>query len=493
MAPVTPKTARQDPYRALAPATEPPVHYRHPRTAQSKPLGDRRDEHSASFLDTPMKIAIVNQPQDPIVAGEEQRGSVAIVNWELAKRLAKRHEVTVYAPRAPGQARSERWKNLEIRRVRFVAKLFHKAMQLLAGRLGTNPPYINSPLYYREYFMQVARELRAHPVEVLHFPQQLQFAAAFKRAMPQAKIVLHMHQDELAQLDYNLLRTQLANIDSVVTVSDFVTDRARARFPEHAASMHTIGNGVDVGRFLPDLQRAGSGQPRRLLFVGRISPDKGVHLLMEAFDRIARERPDVELTLVGKVGMLPFDLVSLLLSDDADALNSLRPFYGRSTLAWLTKEVLGQKSSYRQHLDARLSPQAAARVSFVGSVSLKELIRLYSQADLLVLPSIWRESYGLPVAESMASGVPVLASDCGGVPELVDEGVTGLLVPRLDVDALTNAMRELLSDLGRLRVMGQASRLRAERLLTWDRSAERLERVYLDLVKGRPDRRAANG
>jgi glycosyltransferase involved in cell wall biosynthesis len=269
----------------------------------------------------------------------------------------------------------------------------------------------------------------------------------------------------------------------VVTVSALVTDRARARFPEHAAAIHTIGNGVDVGRFLPDLQRDASRQPARLLFVGRISPDKGVHLLLEAFDRIARERPDVELTLVGKVGMLPFDLVSLLLRDDADALDSLRPFYGHSTYAWLTKEVLGQKRSYRQHLEARLSPKTAGRVQFAGSVSLEELIRLYSQADLLVLPSIWRESYGLPVAESMASGVPVLASDCGGVPELVDEGVTGLLVPRLNVDALTNAMRELLSDLSRLRAMGQASRLRAERLLTWDRSAQRLERVYLELAR----------
>ena len=429
-----------------------------------------------------MKIAIVNQPQDPIVAGEEQRGSVAIVNWELAKRLAGRHEVTVYAPRAGGQSAVEHWNTIEIRRVPFVAKTLHKALQLLAGRLKTSPPYINSPLYYREYFMQVASELRAHPVDVLHFPQQLQFAAHFKRAMPGAKIVLHMHQDELAQLDYDLLRRQLANVDSVVTVSDFVTHRARARFPEHAAAIHTIGNGVDIKRFIPDAQRD-DGHAPRLLFVGRISPDKGVHLLAEAFDRVARKRPDVELTLVGKVGMLPFDLVNLLLADDADALDSLRPFYGQSTYAWLTKEVLGQRHSYRQQLEARLSPESAARVHFVGSVSLEELIRLYSQADLLVLPSVWRESYGLPVAESMASGVPVLASDCGGVPELVERGVTGLLVPRLDVDALTNSMLDLLSDMQRLRRMGQAARQRAERLLTWDRSAARLERVYLDLVE----------
>jgi glycosyltransferase involved in cell wall biosynthesis len=432
-----------------------------------------------------MKIAIVNQPQDPIVAGEEQRGSVAIVNWELAKRLAGRHEVTVYAPRAGSQVSLERWKSIEIRRVPFVAKHLHKAMQLLVGRIKTRSPYINSPLYYREYFLQVARDLRRHPVDVLHFPQQLQFAPHFKSALPEAKIVLHMHQDELAQLDYELLRGQLAHVDSIVTVSDFVSERARARFPEHAASIHTIGNGVDVRRFIPDATRtevAVHNHPVRILFVGRISPDKGVHLLMEAFDRIARERSDLELTLVGKVGMLPFDLVSLLLTDDPTALESLRPFYGQSTLAWLTKEVLGQKRSYRQQLEARLSSRAADRVRFAGSVSLEELIRLYNQADLLVLPSIWRESYGLPVAESMASGVPVLASDCGGVPELVEKGVTGLLVPRLDLEALTSSMRELLSDLRRLRIMGQAARVRAERMLTWDRSAERLERVYLDLV-----------
>jgi glycosyltransferase involved in cell wall biosynthesis len=441
------------------------------------------EPHAPAGVAVSLSIAIVNQPQDPIVAGEEQRGSVAIVNWELAKRLARQHQVTVYAPRAPGQPPRERWKNIEIRRVPFVARMFHKSMQLLAGRIGTQPPYINSRLYYREYFMQVARELAAHPVNVLHFPQQLQFAPDFRRAMPNAKIVLHMHQDELAQLDYALLHRQLADIDAVVTVSDFVTGRARARFPEYAAAIHTIGNGVDVGRFLPDRTRdTASETPRRLLFVGRISPDKGVHLLIEAFERVARQRPDIELTLIGKVGMLPFDLVSLLLSDDPTALESLRPFYGRSTLSWLTKEVLGQKRSYKQQLQARLSPEVARRVRFISSVSLEELIRLYREADLLVLSSIWRESYGLPVAEAMASGVPVLAADCGGVPELVDVGVTGRLVPRLDVDALAREMLDLLSDSGRLKAMGQASRRRAEQLLTWDRSAQRLEQVYLDLV-----------
>jgi glycosyltransferase involved in cell wall biosynthesis len=425
-----------------------------------------------------MKIAILNQPQDPIVAGEEQRGSVAIVNWELALRLAERHEVTLYAPRARGEPLVERWGAIEIRRIRFTAKYFHKGVQLVAGRIVGRRPYAYSSLYYREYYLQVARDLHSRSMDVVHFPVQLQFAGHLKQAAPRAKIVLHMHQDELAQLDYIFLRRHLSQIDSVVTVSDFVSRRARARFPDLAASIHTIGNGVDVERFRPATLPAAPVNPTRLLFVGRISPDKGVHLLVAAFNELAQERPDLELTVVGKPGMMPLDVLAALLKEDA-ALDMVRDFYGRSMSGWLAKEVLGQRHSYIGHLHTLLSPQAAQRIHFRGTVSLPELIRLYRETDLLLLPSIWQESYGLPVAEAMASGVPVLASRSGGVPELVDDEVTGRLVPRLDLDALIRAMRDLLSDPKRLRQMGHAARLRAVRLLTWELSAKRLERVYL--------------
>lgn len=428
-----------------------------------------------------MKIAILNQPQDPIVAADEQRGSVAIVNWELARRLAERHEVTVYAPRAAGQPLVERWRGIEIRRTRISAKYFHKALQLVAGRLHRKYPYAFSPLYHREYYLQVASDLRGHPVDVVQSPVQVQYGALFKRAAPGAKMVLHVHQDELATADYQYLRRHLAHFDSVVTVSDFVTNRARARFPELASRMHTIGNGVDVERFRPAMPPSSSAfRPTRLLFVGRISPDKGVHLLMQAFNTLARERPDLELTLVGKAGLMPFEVISILLKDDP-ALEHLREFYGRSAAGWLTKEVLGQRNSYTAQLHSLLSPEAAQRSHFLGTVALEHLIRLYREADLLVLPSIWQESYGLPIAEAMASGLAVVGTVSGGVPELVEDGVTGRLVPRLDPEALLQAMRELLSEPRRLREMGQAARLRAERLLTWQRSAQRLERILSGL------------
>jgi glycosyltransferase involved in cell wall biosynthesis len=430
-----------------------------------------------------VRIAILNQPQDPVVADEEQRGSVAIVNWELARQLAsRRHEVTLYAPGTRGQPTVECWRGIEIRRTRFSARYLHKAVQLVAGRFNGRYPYAFSPLYHREYYVQVARDLQSRQPDVVQLPVQVQLGGLFRRAVPRARIVLHVHQDELAHVDYDFLLRHLAELDSVVTVSDFVTERARTRFPQFAGRIHTIGNGVDIVRFHPPLSPA-SLRPRRILFVGRVAPDKGVHLLLGAFNTLAHERPDIELTLVGKAGMMPFDVISVLLKDDP-ALEGLRGFYGRSPLGWLTKEVLGQRNSYLTHLRSLLSPEAAQRTHFRGTVSLEELTRLYRESDLLVLPSIWNESYGLPIAEAMASGVPVVASRCGGVPELVEDGVTGLLVPRLDREALLQAMRGLLQDPRRLREMGQAARLRAERVLTWERSAQRLERACFDSESG---------
>ncbi|MDE2263203.1 MAG: glycosyltransferase family 4 protein [Gammaproteobacteria bacterium] len=435
-----------------------------------------------------MKIAILNQPQDPIAAGEEQRGSVAIVNWELARCLSRRHEVIVYAPRARGQAAVERWGSIEIRRIRFVARRFHKAVQLLKGRFGTGAPYFTSKLYYKEYFSQIGRDLAASRPDIVHLPCQTQFASLFKRALPGVRVVVHMHQDELAQLDLGLLRRDLADIDAVVTVSEFVTTRARARLPQIAARIHTVGNGVDVLRFRPAAHARDRGahelrrRPLRLLYVGRIAPDKGVHLLTETVDRLIREGLNVELTLIGKPGLMPYDLLSRLLGGDRQALEAIQPFYGRSLRTWLAREIFRQGRSYGTALRARLSPAAAARVRFLGTVPLTALIRAYRSAHLLVLPSIWQESYGLPVAEAMACGVPVLASESGGVPELIADGVTGRLVPRLDAQALARTLSEMSADPARLREMGKAARIRAEELLTWARSAERLEQIYLGVL-----------
>jgi O-antigen/teichoic acid export membrane protein/glycosyltransferase involved in cell wall biosynthesis len=425
------------------------------------------------------RVAIINQPQDGVLASDEQRGSVAIVNWELAKRLSRRFDIVVYAPLFKGQLRSERWRGIEIRRIPFVATRFHKMVQLLAGQLRSRRPYFDSRLYYREYYSAIAADLHHSPADIVHLPQQLQFAAMMRKSVPAAKIVLHMHHDELALLDEHPLRERLEHVDGVVTVSEWVSRRAAERFPELASRIHTIGNGVDLGRFYPPATRP-SMDPIRLLFVGRISPEKGVHVLLAAFDRLAQIRPDVRLDLVGRASMLPFDGLRLLLRNDSQ-LAGLGEFYGRSRFSGLLAALRGQRS-YLSSLTANLSSAAAERVRFHGTIGFAQMLQTYQQSHLLVLPSICNESYGMPVAEAMACGVPALASDCGGVPELVERGISGQLAARGEADSLFEALSALIENREKLADMSAAARKRAERL-TWDHSAERLAHVYDELLE----------
>jgi glycosyltransferase involved in cell wall biosynthesis len=97
-----------------------------------------------------------------------------------------------------------------------------------------------------------------------------------------------------------------------------------------------------------------------------------------------------------------------------------------------------------------------------------------------VIPSL-EEGFGIPAAEAMGCEVPVVATDAGGLPEVVEHGVTGLVVPRGDANALAEAIGSLLEDAMLRRRMGLAGRERALRLFDWDRTAEQLEQVYRDV------------
>ena len=102
---------------------------------------------------------------------------------------------------------------------------------------------------------------------------------------------------------------------------------------------------------------------------------------------------------------------------------------------------------------------------------------LLGSAAVAVVPSHWAEAFGLTVVEAMAAGVPVVASAVGGIPELVDEGVTGLLVPPADPEALATAVERLLRDPAARAAMGAAGREVAHRRFAIDRVVDELFRL----------------
>jgi glycosyltransferase involved in cell wall biosynthesis len=256
--------------------------------------------------------------------------------------------------------------------------------------------------------------------------------------------------------DHGLLgrrkRRRAALVERFLTVSRYSADVLGA--PEDRTT--PIFGGADVERFYPDRDDARAG----VLFVGRLTPHKGVDRLIQAMPA------GTELTIAGSTG------------HDA---------------TWPERE-------YAQLL-RRLAASAPGRVTFSGAVAENELPRLMRRHAVLALPSVDYTCYGrqvpvsellgLAVIEAMASGTPVVCSRIGGVPEVVDDGRTGVLVPPGDVDALRDGLAMVVHDRSRGVAMGRAARETVCERFTWKACARRCLESYETLLHARAQAKAA--
>ncbi|MFT7669753.1 MAG: glycosyltransferase involved in cell wall biosynthesis [Planctomycetota bacterium] len=117
------------------------------------------------------------------------------------------------------------------------------------------------------------------------------------------------------------------------------------------------------------------------------------------------------------------------------------------------------------------------RVTFTGWLSPKEIEAHYARCDMVCCPSVWNEPFGLVGIEAMAHGKPVIAFDCGGIPEWLEDGVTGILCPRKDTEAMASAMNQLTLDEQERARMGQAGLERVEREFRPKRHLDRLHSI----------------
>ena len=136
-------------------------------------------------------------------------------------------------------------------------------------------------------------------------------------------------------------------------------------------------------------------------------------------------------------------------------------------------DVGGYDQAVRQALADGISD---GRVRILGLMSADQMPVVYAAADVLVVPSVWNEAFGMVALEAAASGRPVIASGTGGLAEIVTPEY-GIQVPPGDEDALLDAVRALVADEPRRRRMGAAGREHA-RAFRWDGAAEQVERVY---------------
>ena len=240
-------------------------------------------------------------------------------------------------------------------------------------------------------------------------------------------------------------------------------------FPHLSDRCQTIYNGVDIDRFSRNHPHMKDNDKRkRLLYIGRISPEKGLHVLLEAFKNVIEDYPDVHLQLVGPYGAAPFDFIVLLGEDEK--VTEMASFYNH-----LTKR---EGNNYITYLKVSIPPHLSDRVSFSGSIPQSQLIDYYQSADIFIYPSLWDEPFGMPVIEAMACQTPVVTTNSGGIVEIVETGKTGLLVEKGDPVALSEMILRLLNDDGLGVTMGKAGRQRVLEQFTWEHISQDLLNHY---------------
>lgn len=407
-------------------------------------------------------------------------GSLTRVADEITRRLGRRAPLVVASTRQAGDAARERVGDVEHVRVapgleRALLAAWYRTRNRVARRLGVaERHFAASPLYYRRWIRGVARELAAARPALVHLHNVSQFLRPLRRAMPDAALVLQMHCDWLVELPRTVVAPRLAAADLVLGVSRHVADGVAAAFPAVAPRCRVLHNGVDLADFPPRArvraERAGEVAALRarhrlgtpvVLYVGRLSSEKGVHVLVAAFGRFRARRRDATCVLVGP---------------DWGPIRKVRSPGGDP----LADEVARLDRDYMGCLRALAAPHGD-RVVFAGTVPNADLAVWHAAADVLVAPSLC-EAFGIPVIEAGASELPVVATGIGGLRDTVTHERTGLVVPPADPGALADALERLAAapDLGR--TLGEAARRRVAAEFTWDAVVDRLAGYYDELL-----------
>lgn len=344
-----------------------------------------------------------------------------------------------------------RWGRLLLAHLRLLVRSPSACFSTLAFALGLAPPGLRGRLWQLFYFVEaVALWDECRRRQIRHVHVHLANAAA-DVALLATRIGSAIEPDrpwswsftmhgptEFLDLRHYRLAEKLDSARFVVCISDFARSQLMALCnPSHWEQLRVIHCGIPVADFTRASPPDPPGADPEVLYIGRLVPEKGQTVLLEAVATLAEQGRDVRVTLAGE--------------------GALRPQLER--------------------LAARL--EIAPRVDFLGAVGQDRLRQLYERASIFCLPS-FGEGVPIVLMEAMAMEVPALSTRIAGIPELIESGREGILVPPGRADRLAAALESLLADRELRRRLGSQGRAKVLGEFDAEASAEQLYRLFAE-------------
>lgn len=380
-------------------------------------------------MTTKQNIALIAQPIQRI----PPTGAAAVEwwTWQVARHLARSGR---YAPHIICTGENDPSPEHEIREgVHFYRINLSKTYKRLFQKMTRLDPY--------GYAARAARYCRDIDAKIIHTQNSPELHQQISKRLSGPQKILHMHNEKLPKGNFHA--------DLLLTVSNYLAQWYQKRLPD--IKVQVVTNGIDKDEYrksspLPEWAKSLPASSKVLLYAGRISPEKCIHLIAEAFALLVPRHPELQLVIIG----------------------------GRS-------HGTNDRAKYADRLEAMVKP-FSNQVMMIGSINPAEMHQHYPAGDLLVIPSEC-EAFGMVCLEAMAAGTPVLAAPTGGLPEFVLHEQTGFLINDYgNSSSLAIQIENLLDMPEKICEIAKAGQVYAQKNHDWSLVSSKLSEIYDQLL-----------
>ncbi len=340
--------------------------------------------------------------------------------YDLSERLSSKYKIIVLAPHDKGAKKFERMGNLEVMRFAYFKP---EKLQRLCYNGGMLPNMkksflatIQMPMLIISEFFSSYKIIKKENIEMIHahwiLPQG--FIGIFLKKIFNIPLLVTIHGSDLFPLKNKFFRIMqefvIKNAVYITVNSPAAKNELLKRFPHYKNKIKIIPMGIDTKLFKKkELKKPVKYSKNKLvLFVGRLSDQKGLQYLIDSMDYILQQEPKTKLLIIGE-------------------------------------------GAYKKTLNEKIiSKSLQNNIEFLGALPHKDIAYYYNIADIFVMPSISNktgtEALGLTLLEAMSSGCAVIGTNVGGIPYIIKDGNNGLLVEQKNSNELAKAIITLLKD-----------------------------------------------